>query len=76
MQFKTHDTQASYAHTKQSNVSPMRGHINGQSNIPMTYHGPPNAAEMNRNKGRKDYTRASFEFGYDHTPGQAHPAAR
>jgi len=31
----------------------------------MTYSGPPNHAERTRNDGRKDYTRSSFEFGYD-----------
>lgn len=31
----------------------------------MTYHGPPNQYERNRNKGRKDPNRRSFEFGYE-----------
>lgn len=30
----------------------------------MTYAGPPNRASQNRNKNRKDYSRASFDFGY------------
>ena len=52
----------SYAHTAMRNVSPIRSHIPGQSNTPMTYTGPPNAHELNRNRGRRDYSRSSFEM--------------
>jgi hypothetical protein len=47
------------------NVSPIRSHIPGQNNIPMTYDGPPSQAELRRNRSRKDYNRRSFEFGYE-----------
>lgn len=61
----------SYAYTAMKNVSPIRPHIQGQSNIPMTYHGPPTYQERNRNRGRKDHNRRSFEFGYDVSPNVA-----
>ena len=55
--------QQSYAYTKQENVSPLRPARVGESNIPMSYNGPPNAAERRRNAGRRDQSRSSFEFG-------------
>ena len=55
----------SYAYTAMNNVSPIRAPIHGQSNVPMTYDGPPTHSEVNRNRGRKDYNRRSFEFGYE-----------
>ena len=64
----------SYHYTNMANVSPIRPGIAGQNNIPMTYQGPPSQQEINRNKGRVDYNRRSFEFGYDH-PQQPGPAA-
>lgn len=48
-----------------NNVSPIRSKIHGQSNVPMTYSGPPNQQELNRNRNRKDPNRRSFEFGYE-----------
>ena len=45
---------ASYAYTKQDNVSPLRPPRAGESNVPMSYNGPPNAAERRRNIGRRD----------------------
>lgn len=47
-------------------MSPIRPIIAGQNNIPMTYSGPPCRAEITRNHGKRDYTRNSFEFGYDY----------
>lgn len=41
------------------NVSPIRSRIPGQSNTPMTYSGPPSQQEINRNRGRRDYTGSS-----------------
>lgn len=38
-----------YAYTRQSLVSPVRHALPGQSNIPMTYTGPPCQAELQRN---------------------------
>ena len=46
----------------------MRSRIQGQNNVPMTYHGPPSQGELNRNRGRKDINRRSFEFGYEYQP--------
>ena len=57
---------SSYAYTQMKNVSPIRSRVHGQNNIPMTYHGPPSQSELNRNRGRKDPNRRSFEFGYDY----------
>ena len=66
--YQTGGTQASYAHTAMRNVSPIRSHIPGQSNTPMTYTGPPSQQEINRNRGRRDYSRSSFDFGFEGQP--------
>ena len=47
-----HMMQDSYAYTRPTNVSPIRPARPGDSNIPMSYKGPPNEAEMRRNQGR------------------------
>jgi hypothetical protein len=45
--------QPNYAYTRQHLVSPIRHHVHGQSNIPMTYSGPPCVAEIQRNHKRR-----------------------
>mmetsp|Transcript_17628 Transcript_17628/g.22288 ORF Transcript_17628/g.22288 Transcript_17628/m.22288 type:complete len:113 (+) Transcript_17628:112-450(+) len=50
------------------NVSPIRKHIPGQSNTPMTYTGPPSQQELTRNRGRRDQSRSSFDFGFEAQP--------
>ena len=34
----------------------------------MTYTGPPSQQEVQRNRGRRDYSRSSFDFGFEGQP--------
>lgn len=46
---KRHISEPRYHYTRQSGATPIRDQVPGQSNIAMTYSGPPNNAEMMRN---------------------------
>ena len=40
----------------------MRDAVPGASNVPMSYAGPPNEQERNRNRHRNDQTRSSIHM--------------
>lgn len=50
-----HQSNPSYAYTRQSNVSPIRPANPGDKNTPMCYVGPPTHAEINRNMHRANH---------------------
>jgi len=49
-----------YAYSKQTSATPIRSALPGHKNIPMSYSGPPTAAEKKRNKNRNDQSRSSI----------------
>ena len=51
---------SSYAYTKQGEARQIKAPKLGAQNVAMTYAGPPNQAEIHRNKGRNDQNKSSI----------------